>query len=169
MIAMLIVAGCNVGDGLLADDSSIIGKRFSDDTECVAKPEASVLANEIAELINDKRAELGSLESDDSLASMAENYACTMIDEEFFGHENPATKVGFSDRVAESDVEFEVLGENLAAGLWTAPEIVDAWLESETHRSVMLDSDFTHLGIAVRYGGHYGVYCVMVAAGQSGE
>ncbi len=178
--AILTVAGCNVGDGLLADDASGVTRRLADDTaagprrlasdtECVVKPEAAVLAEEVARLINAKRESLGSLSTAGSLAMMAEDYACTMIDGDFFGHVNPSTKAGFSDRVAETNVEFDVLGENLAAGLWTASDIVDAWLESEPHREVMLDSDFTHLGIAVRYGGHYGVYCVMVAAGQSGE
>ncbi len=170
MAVMLLAAtGCNVGDGLWVESSDAAAKSIPDDGACHELDDATALAHDLTELINAKRAELVSLQQDEALASMAESYACQMIEEEFFGHEHPETKASFGDRVAKTDADFEVFGENLAAGLWTASEIVDAWLASETHRGVMLDSDFTHLGIAVRYGGHYGVYCVMVAAGQSGE
>lgn len=40
-------------------------------------------------------------------------------------------------------------GENFAFGFSSAERVVDAWMNSESHRANMLDEDFKTIGIAV--------------------
>jgi len=52
-------------------------------------------------------------------------------------------------------------GENIAAGHGTPLEVVDAWMNSESHRVNILNPKLTHLEIGVVFKEDgYGVYCV---------
>jgi len=131
--------------------------------DCPTPANADAFADQVLRLINIRRFEIGAVELDPALAAIAESYACGMIAGGFFGHTHP-TEGGIADRVSAAGYEYDVVGENLAAGIWTASETVDAWLDSPTHFDILMDPTFTRVGIAVRYGGHYGVYCVLVMA-----
>jgi uncharacterized protein YkwD len=47
------------------------------------------------------------------------------------------------------------VGENLAAGQWSAEEVVNAWLNSTEHRTNMLNPNFTQVGLGLS-GGSFG-------------
>lgn len=99
----------------------------------------------------------------DPLRRQAKRYARRMVEEGFFSHEAPdgttlnrrARDVGYIDDVARAAV-----GETLA---WarehaaTPREMVRAWLDSPSHRSVILDSRYRNVGIGVAYGVPRGV------------
>ena len=44
-----------------------------------------------------------------------------------------------------------MLGENLAGGQKTPKDVVQAWMDSKTHRDNMLNKTFTELGVAYYY------------------
>lgn len=57
------------------------------------------------------------------------------------------------------NVDCKIGGENIAAGYLTPTDVVDAWMQSETHRANIVNPEFTHLGIGVIFNDDgYGVY-----------
>ncbi len=166
-------AGCSVDDPALfgqertvSTDPGESAKLQEVESECKNPSRADDISEQLLRLVNFERFEIGGVDLDSELSAVAADYACSMIDGHFFGHENPETGEKLLDRITASGYVYITIGENLAAGLTTAPEILDAWLASESHRAVLLDPAFTRAGIAVRHGGEYGVYCVMLLAEQ---
>lgn len=150
------------GDEPTAKIASTVGASV-ETPDCPTPDNADEFADQLLRLINIKRFEVGAVELDPALSAIAESYACAMIADDFFGHTHP-TSGGIAERVSAAGYEYNVVGENLAAGIWTAPETFDAWLESPTHLDILIDPTFANIGIAVRYGGHYGIYWVLIMA-----
>ncbi|NOT02674.1 MAG: CAP domain-containing protein [Phycisphaerales bacterium] len=164
------LAGCDgTGPGLLGG-ASALGDAVEDALPvdqarvCRIPDDADQIADQIIRLINMERFELGSVQSDPALTQVAGDYACQMIQDDFFAHEHPVTGADVSARLSNAGYVFTVTGENLAAGYWSPTEITDGWISSSAHRQVLLDTDFSRAGIAVRYGGAHGVYCVLILA-----
>ena len=44
-----------------------------------------------------------------------------------------------------------ILGENLAGGQRTPKQVVEAWMDSPTHRANILNKDFRELGVVYYY------------------
>ena len=175
-VVCIALAGCDVnGSALLAgappaadpdvgqDEPTAKVASSTSTPDCPTPDNADEFADQLLRLINIKRFEVGAVELEPALSTIAESYACAMIAGDFFGHTHP-TEGGIADRVSTAGYEYSVVGENLAAGIWTAPETFDAWLESPTHLDILIDPTFTNVGIAIRYGGHYGIYCVLIMA-----
>lgn len=59
----------------------------------------------------------------------------------------------------ENDLFYRFAGENLAYGYKTAEEFVDAWMNSESHRSNILDPDFQYTGIGYFVSDSGKIYC----------
>ncbi len=129
---------------------------------CITPEESARMADQVLQLLNLERAErnLAPLGMDIKLTTIAEKYACTMITEKFFGHSDPATGDGPSARAIAGRYAFYAVGENLAAGPETAADVMQAWMESDSHRAIILDPTWQHVGIAVRSGGEYSTYWV---------
>lgn len=170
-LLLALSAGCSVsGPGLLGGqkpsdaDSTVSAKTDKGDSDCNTRPDADAFADQLLRLINIERFEIGAVEIDPKLNAVAGRFACAMIDQGFFGHTNPHNGDGVVERITAAGYEYLTIGENLAAGISNAPATIDAWLNSEAHRDVLLDPVFTKAGIAVRYGGEYGVYCVLLLA-----
>lgn len=169
IVGLTGLLGCDVA-GLLpvsdvaAANDAPAAKSLSEDTDCVSAADAESLADHVLRLINIERFDIGAVSVDDTLTAVAADYACTMIDDGFFGHGEANTEQGLAERVTRAGYDYEVVGENLAAGIRTAADIVDAWLDSPAHRDILLDPAFTHTGIAVRRGGEHGIYCVLILA-----
>ena len=141
-----------------SDDTAVAGYR-SECTEPGAEPE---LSDRVLELVNEVRLAEGlePLTTNDTLREVAESYACEMVDEGFFAHENPVTGMGPGERLTASGYIYYSMGENLAVGQVTPEEVVDAWMDSPRHRLNILADDWREVGIAVRNGGAYGWYWV---------
>ncbi len=88
----------------------------------------------------------------------AQRYAEVMADTACFGHAcGPLPQLG--DRAwAAGDARWGFLGENVAAGQPTPERVVAAWMASPTHRAVLLNPEFTLLGVGRTVGGPYGTY-----------
>lgn len=117
---------------------------------------------EVVALINSARKDAGvpPLMRNEALEQSAQRYAEQMAQEGFFGHEDAAGTT-LQDRIAATAynrssfseacrcITGMTLGENLARGLHSPQETVDAWMASPSHRNTILDPGFTDTGIGV--------------------
>lgn len=129
---------------------------------CSLPADAGALADQVLNLVNQERANAGlnPVVANVTLENEADEYACELIGDNFFAHENPVTGSTLKDRAAAFNYQFSVIGENLAAGQKSPEEVMAAWMNSPGHRANILDPRFTQLGVAVRSGGQYGLYWV---------
>lgn len=104
----------------------------------------SSLDLEVVEVINEVREDEGldSYEFDEALGEAA--YIRAEECEQKFSHTRPD---GTKWYTVNQNICF---GENLAYGYDTAEDVVDAWLDSPTHRDLVYDEEFESCGI-----GHY--------------
>ena len=130
--------------------------------KCVVPPDADRMADQVLQLVNLERSEAGlaPLVPSENLNALAVDYACAMIEDDFFGHVDPHDGSGPGERAARGRYAFFAVGENLAAGQETAADVMDVWMRSLSHREVILDSRWSQIGIAVRAGGLHGIYWV---------
>ncbi len=120
------------------------------------------LADQVLQLVNLERADadLPPVVRNLVLDKIADDYACRMIADNFFDHVDPATGYGPGDRAVAGKYRFFAVGENLAAGQETPGEVMNVWMESPSHRDIILDEKWTEIGVSVRLGGEYSVYWV---------
>lgn len=64
--------------------------------------------------------------------------------------------------IKDSGYQYLYAGENLARGFDSGPEVVDAWMESPTHRENLLSPNYTDIGFAVLPGTLTGSETVLV-------
>jgi len=104
------------------------------------------LANDILNLVNDHRIEMGlePLKRDQQYASAyAVEHTKYMINAKRISHDNFNNRVnGMKDRGAE------VVGENVGYGYSDAEGLVNAWLNSPSHRNV-IEGPYSHAGFGV--------------------
>jgi len=101
-------------------------------------------------LVNAERTRrgLGALVEDARLNAAAVDFALRMNAFQFQNHVSP-TGQGPLERVRNAGVSFSAVGENLAWGPPTDEEAVRDWLQSDDHRSVMLDPRWKRTGVGV--------------------
>lgn len=175
LTALLSLAGCPAtpenlsGLTLGTSPSTALGQRSeapggstTTATGCATPAEAEAWQDQVLRLVNEQRAQAGlePLALNAVLEQQAADYACELIDFDFFDHVNPVTGSTLVDRAEAAGYDYLVIGENLAAGQRSPQEVVDAWMNSEGHRANILDPRYTEIGIAVRLGGSYGIYWV---------
>lgn len=85
---------------------------------------------------------------DESTAVVAYGHSREMSEEEYFSHSSP-TQGDLSKRLVNGGVVFRVAGENIAARYVDAISAVEGWLNSQGHRTTLLNKEFTHLGVGV--------------------
>ncbi|MGB0715704.1 MAG: CAP domain-containing protein [Phycisphaerae bacterium] len=133
---------------------------------CTPEDAAELLSRQVLELVNLERAAanmgLQPVTLDLTLTEIADDYACRMIEIGFFDHVDPVTGHGPGDRAIAGKYRYYAVGENLAAGPIAAAEVLDLWMESDTHREIILDPQWTEMGLAVKLGGEYGTCWVQM-------
>lgn len=134
----------------------------SSSSRCFAPDDADRLADQVLQLVNLERTDEGlpPVVRNPALEKIADDYACRMITEGFFGHTDPADGYGPGDRAVIGKYAFYAVGENLAAGQQTPAEVMRVWMESPAHRDIILDEKWNDVGISVRQGGEYSIYWV---------
>jgi len=143
----------------ISDDLS---NRFS---ACDAVASEEQWRSEVLRLVNQERAAAGlqALSGNEILEKEATEYACEMIQNDFFGHVNPVTDERLRDRASKFGYEYHKIGENLAAVPaedCTPETVMEYWMDSDGHRKNILEPEFTEIGIGIRTGGQYGTYWV---------
>lgn len=130
--------------------------------ECTEPVQAAEWRAEILRLVNRERSSRGltPLVRNSTLERQAMQYACEMIQFDYFDHVNPITGSTLGQRATQFGYDFRVVGENLAAGQGSPEQAFTDWMASPGHRANILDPRFTEIGIGVRTGGDYGVYWV---------
>lgn len=104
----------------------------------------------IIELTNAKRAENGleplSLNGSLDLAALAK--ANNMFEENYWAHFSPSGKDpwGF---IFASGYRFSYAGENLARNFYTNEEVVNAWMNSPSHKENIVNGKYKEIGVAV--------------------
>ncbi|QFK70868.1 hypothetical protein F7984_06225 [Pradoshia sp. D12] len=94
------------------------------------------------------RFDLGTLEFDEKISAVAFKHSEDMMVNEYFDHVSPDDK-DVGDRLKEGGVSYYSAGENIAAQYTDAIAAVEGWLNSKGHRDIMLNEDFTRLGVGV--------------------
>jgi hypothetical protein len=127
---------------------------------------STILPAVIVDLTNDERSgvALGQLTRSTALDAAAQLKAQHMAEKEYFAHFSPD---GVSPWFwfAQANYNFVHAGENLAIHFTDTEELVDAWMDSPTHRANIVNGDYTEIGIgtaAGRFEGYKTVYVVQL-------
>jgi uncharacterized protein YkwD len=136
-----------------SNETLALGFRLSENQ---IKPDPESEAK-MLELVNQERSQrgLGKLVADDTLRTDSRAYAREMFKNGFFAHVSQVDGSSPAERAARFDIEYTVLGENLAF----APDVYIAHqglMNSEGHRKNILEPQFKKVGLGVIDGGYYG-------------
>ncbi len=96
-----------------------------------------------------------------TLTKAALNKASDLLKGQYFAHNSPSGKK-FSTWVKEVQYNYYIVGENLAEGFSNDEMIIQAWMESPTHRQNILQSEFKEIGMAILKGDFKGKKTKMV-------
>jgi len=110
------------------------------------------LAAGLERLVNGHRRSLGleALSADDTLRAAALAHAERMRTGQFFAHVDPETRTDPMARVdAIEPGRWQVIAENLIAGVWTSEQALDGWLNSAGHRANLERREVSMIGTAV--------------------
>ena len=109
---------------------------------------------EVFNLVNRERsrARLGGLAWDDRLARLARDYSRQMAREGFFDHYDPEGRTVI-DRAESARIQnWSTIGENLFvcdAHEYFAQTAIRGWMKSRTHRTNLLDRNWTATGVGI--------------------
>jgi hypothetical protein len=115
---------------------------------------ADLTKTALISLTNQERKAIGisALTENPTLNQAAYEKAKDMLASDYFSHWSPSgtspwywfKKAGYSYKLA---------GENLAIGFFDSEEVVNAWMNSPSHRDNLLNSNFREIGIRVNFQG----------------
>jgi uncharacterized protein YkwD len=71
-----------------------------------------------------------------------------MVDKGYFSHTSPT--YGSPFKMMESfGIRFSAAGENIAMGMRTPAEVMNAWMNSPGHRNNILNNSFNEIGVGL--------------------
>lgn len=113
----------------------------------------NIATQDLLKLTNEERAKNGepSLVMNDELTQAAQNKAQDMFAQDYWAHNSPTGKMPW-DFIKAAGYDYEYAGENLARGFTSAPDVVDAWMNSPEHRQNMLSPNYHDVGFALQEG-----------------
>ena len=124
---------------------------------------ANISIQDLLSQTNQKRQENGiaPLVLNSELTHAAEMKADDMLAKNYWAHVSPD---GTTPWVFIKNAGYDYLyaGENLARGFTTAPDTVNAWMASPTHRENLLSPNFKEIGFAVKAGSLTGAETILV-------
>jgi len=111
---------------------------------------ASFSALQIINLTNKEREKsaLSPLSLNQQLTQAANAKAADMFDSDYWAHNSPGGKTPWSF-ISAAGYKYVFAGENLARDFNDAGSVVNAWMDSPSHRSNLLDKNFKEIGVAV--------------------
>lgn len=123
-------------------------------------------SREIVALTNAKREVhgLGHLVENEQLDSAAAAKASDMLANDYWAHYSPNGKSPWVF-ITDAGYKYVYAGENLARDFTDASSVVDAWMNSPTHRANLLDRNFKEIGVSVadgKLGGKEGILVVQM-------
>ncbi len=140
MVLMIIVTSCSKDDSVAIEEAN-----YSIDINLAQETDWQI-ADDILILINEYRVSKGlsTIISDQQYASAyAVEHTKYMIDIDRINHDNFGIRsAALKDRGADR------VGENVAYGYSTAEGVVNAWLNSPSHKSI-IEGKYTHSGFGI--------------------
>lgn len=114
---------------------------------------ADIDYKKIIELTNTERQKKGLplLVENEALDKAAKLKGENMFAENYWAHFAPSGKTPW-DFILGAGYKFTFAGENLAKNFYSPTEIVNAWMNSPTHRDNLLNPNYKDIGIAVEEG-----------------
>lgn len=167
LFTFALAAGCQdqqaltLGSSESNDPRSIAARLLAAET-CQELPNKQVALRDMVKAVNAERARqrVAPVHVNDTLAQIADFYACRLVDGDFFDHVDPFYGSTLDSRATDFGYAFLKIGENLAAGQTSVDKTIADWMNSLAHRAVLLDPAFTEIGVSVRTGGAGGPYWV---------
>jgi uncharacterized protein YkwD len=123
------------------------GVYFNENSEVLnTKVDYSAMESEIISLVNAHRTSLGlnALNSLNIISGVADGHTNYMIEIGQISHDNFAQRA----QTLMNEAGAKSVGENVAYGFNTAEGVVTGWLNSDGHRKVIENPDYTHFGIS---------------------
>jgi uncharacterized protein YkwD len=141
-----------------ANNGSSSGTTSSGST--TSSSDVTAAEQQAVELLNaDRRANgLSDLKASSALTAVARSHAQDMIDRNFFSHTNPDGKT-LSDRLKQAGISFSAAGENIAQNT-SVQGAETSFMNSSGHRSNILNSSYTTVGVGVASDNNGNVYVV---------
>lgn len=126
---------------------------LSTDYPAVLGSSIDVSMQELLDVTNQKRKEqnVAPLELNEPLSKAAAMKADYMFEKNFWAHNSPegTTPWYFIKKVG---YEYTYAGENLARGFTESADVMDAWMNSPTHKENILSPNYTDIGFAIKKG-----------------
>ena len=109
-----------------------------------------ITTSKLFTLTNEERTKLGlpALQVNAQLTTAAENKAADMFKKDYWAHFAPDGGSPW-DFIKQSGYQYEFAGENLAKNFLYSQNVVDAWMNSPTHRENIVKKEYTDVGYAV--------------------
>lgn len=125
-------------------------KVWSDATGNILGFATSITPGQVVEQTNVKRAALGlsPLSMNGTLSSAAQLKAADMFANQYWAHTSPQGKEPW-DFIRASGYTYQAAGENLARDFMGTGEMMDAWMNSPTHRANIANARYQEIGVAV--------------------
>lgn len=124
------------------------GVYFNENSEVTnAKVVYSSIESEIISLVNAHRTSLGlpTLNTLNLISGVADGHTDYMIEAGIISHDNFAQRA----ETLMTEAGAKTVGENVAYGYSTAEGVVKGWLNSDGHRKIIENPDYTHFGISM--------------------
>lgn len=112
-----------------------------------------ISTEKIITLVNQKRTEanLPPLSMSDQLSGAATQKAQDMFGQNYWAHISPTGTTPWKF-ITSSGYEYLYAGENLARNFNTSEEVVNAWMNSPSHRANILKPEYKDIGLAILNG-----------------
>ena len=124
---------------------------------------SNITPEKVVELTNQKRAErgLGPLKTNSLLNEVAQRKAGDMFAFNYWAHTSPSGRDPWSF-FQEVGYKYTYAGENLARDFMNSESVVEAWMNSPSHRDNLLNPNYKEIGLAVVNGTLNGVETTLV-------
>lgn len=149
-------------DNVKTDDSIQTSSTADDNGEYIDNLELTIEEREFLDLINSNRKNVGleELKIDNTIQNVARLKAQDLERNEYFSHQSP-TYGNINDMLISFGVSYTSAQENIA-GNQNLAGAVEAWMNSESHKSNILNGDFNYTGVAIVESATYGKIFVEV-------
>ena len=138
---------------ILGMASFVVLKNIDSQTSNVLGFATDISSDRLFALTNEKRVNNGlpELAYNSQLAAAAAGKAQDMFTKGYWAHFGPNGESPWTF-ILGSGYSYDTAGENLAKNYTTSGEVVDAWMDSPTHRENVLKSSYRDVGFAVANG-----------------
>lgn len=123
----------------------------------------SISVDDLLKITNDDRQQNGlpPLSLNSELTSAAQGKAVNMFQNDYWAHFAPDGTSPW-DFIKGAGYNYSYAGENLAKGFTSSSDIVQAWMNSPSHRENMLSDKYKDVGFAIQEGNLLGEDTVLV-------